>query len=255
MILHHKLVGEGRPVVILHGLFGALDNWMSFARHLSTHSFRCILVDLRNHGHSFHSTHFDYNVMADDIANLLQHLKITRANFIGHSMGGKVVMNLCKSKPSVINKMVVVDIAPRYYAPHHQHILDAIHLLDFDFVKTRKDAEQILKNEISDNATLQFILKNIYWKTDTQLAWRFNVAAIEKNIAAIGSQIMQSPQSIVPALFVRGEKSNYITPADELQIHSYFMYAEIATAPQAGHWVHADAPEWLLNKTLEFFKE
>lgn len=252
MILHHKIVGTGEPVFIFHGLFGSLDNWMSFARSLSAYSFQCILVDLRNHGHSFHDDAFNYEVMCDDVLELMQYLKIENANMFGHSMGGKVVMHLCEKKSDTIKKLVIVDIAPRYYPPHHSQIFDAMHLIDFDFVKTRKDAEQILKNEIDDIATLQFILKNIYWKSDTQLAWRFNSNALEKNIDAIGAAKMNDSICNTPTLFVRGEKSNYINADDKKNIAQNYSNAKVVTIADAGHWVHADKPKELLNVVVEF---
>ncbi len=254
MILHHKIVGTGEPVFIFHGLFGSLDNWMSFARSLSSHSFQCILVDLRNHGHSFHDDAFNYEIMCDDVLELMQYLKIENANMLGHSMGGKVVMHLCEKKSDAIKKMVIVDIAPRYYPPHHTQIFDAMHLIDFDFVKTRKDAEQILKNEIDDIATLQFILKNIYWKTDTQLAWRFNINALEKNIDSIGTAIIYDSICNTPTLFVRGEKSNYINADDKKNIAQNYSNAKVVTIAEAGHWVHADKPKELLNVVVEFLR-
>jgi pimeloyl-ACP methyl ester carboxylesterase len=254
MILHHKIVGTGEPVFIFHGLFGSLDNWMSFARSLAAYSFQCILVDLRNHGHSRHDDIFNYEVMCDDVLELMQYLKIERTNMLGHSMGGKVVMHLCEKNSDIIKKMVVVDIAPRYYPPHHVQIFDAMHLIDFDFVKTRKDAEQILKNEIEDIATLQFMLKNIYWKTDTQLAWRFNIDALEKNIDAIGAAIKNETIRNTPSLFIRGANSNYINADDVKNIAQKYSNAKVVTIKDAGHWVHADKPKEMLMITLEFLQ-
>jgi esterase len=251
--LFFRKTGDGIPVVILHGLFGMADNWQSFAKYLAEQGFAVYTVDLRNHGQSFHDPLFNYQVMAEDVENLFLHENIKNPVLMGHSMGGKVAMQLALSNPAVISGLIVIDIAPRFYPVHHYEVIEALKSLDLSQIKSRKEAEVSWKDNGLDTATKQFLLKNLYWKIDV-LDWRFNLPVIEKEIDEIGMEISSGNTFDKPALFIRGENSKYITEEDTIQIKILFPNAEIKTALASGHWVNADNPAWLLTNVIEFLK-
>lgn len=245
-------MGEGPAIVILHGLFGSSDNWATFGKQLAGLGFSVYLVDQRNHGKSLHSDVFDYYAMADDLHELLEQEQPDRPVILGHSMGGKTAMTFCRRYPGKAHGLVVVDIAPRYYKPHHIDIIDALLHADPSSRSSRKEAEAMLGERIADPSVVQFLAKNLFWDEHQKLNWRFNLAAIQRNIEEVGAAIADSPPLSVPALFVRGEKSGYITQEDEVQITRMFPNSEIRTVPGAGHWVHADNPGYLLELLLGF---
>ena len=263
MKLFFKKIGDGKPLIILHGLFGMSDNWMTLARQFSENGFACYTVDLRNHGRSPHSDEFNYSIMADDLLTLMNDEQLASADFIGHSMGGKVAMFVAALYPEKVNKLVVADISARYYAPHHDGVLEALHSVDFDVIHSRKEAEEQIRISIHDEATVQFLLKNLYWKDrgiheekeEQQLAWRFNLSAIEKNIEAVGEALKESVVFARPTLFLRGERSGYITTKDELIIKKHFPKAQLKTIAGAGHWIHAEKPGEFLQVVCDFLKD
>jgi pimeloyl-ACP methyl ester carboxylesterase len=170
-------------------------------------------------------------------------------------MGGKTVMKLAELFPKRIKKMMVIDIAPRYYPVHHHQILNALKSIDFNIVNTRKQAEEVLHNAIEDFGTRQFLLKNIYWIDENKLAWRFNLEVIANHIEIVGEATPADEKVIcnIPVCFVKGEKSDYIKKEDEQLIASQFSNSEILTIANAGHWVHAENPTALLNLINYFF--
>lgn len=250
MKLFFKKTGEGKPLVILHGLFGLGDNWSSLAKAYAENGFTVYLVDLRNHGRSPHDDAFSYELMAEDVFNLLNEEGIEKADFIGHSMGGKVLMFFSEKYFSGINKMIIVDIAPRYYPSHHQSILLALQSIDTNTIKTRKEAEEQLRTAIHDEAMIQFLMKNIYWKEDNQLNWRFYLKGIVENIEEVGKSFNPDEPITIPVLFIKGSNSGYINETDEKDIKRIFPLANIVTVLDAGHWVHAEKPKEFLEKTL-----
>lgn len=246
MELFYRQLGEGPPLIISHGLFGISDNWLNIGKHLSKH-YSVYIIDNRNHGLSPHHLEWNYDVMAEDIKELLDKIGAHKAVIIGHSMGGKICMRFAEIYPERIERMIVVDISPRYYEPHHHAVLDALSAVNFDIIKTRKDAEHILRSFLNEEATIQFILKNIYWKEDGKLAFRFNYEVISKNIENVGEACFEFGICTVPTLFIRGDKSNYITNADIDDIYLKFTDVICISIENAGHWVHADKP-------IEFIK-
>lgn len=251
MQLHFKKIGEGRPLIILHGLFGSSDNWQTLAKHFAENNFAVYLVDQRNHGHSPHAATISYKLMADDLFQFVTEEKISNACVMGHSMGGKTAMQFALHNPATVSRLIVVDMAPKYYPPHHREILDALLSVDLTKLKTRKEVEQVLFEKITDTGTRQFLLKNLYWLENEQLAWRFNLGVLDKEINNL-SEAINSNTFDKPVLFIRGENSNYISDKDVVQIKNLFPLSQIATAPAAGHWVHADNPKWLLETCLAF---
>jgi esterase len=252
MHLHFRKIGEGAPLIILHGLFGSSDNWQTLAKKFSESDLSVYLVDLRNHGRSPHAEIFSYHDMAEDVFELMNDEKIISAFIIGHSMGGKTAIDVAMHHPEKISKLVVVDMSPKKYPLQNKDVANALLEINLNELKSRKEVETQLVQKISDAGTLQFLLKNLYWKENNSLAWRFNLQAIAENIEKMSDEINFVQPFEKPALFIRGENSNYISKDDGPLIKKYFPHAEIKTAPQSGHWVHADNPQWLFEKCLEF---
>ncbi len=254
MLLNFKEFGEGKALIILHGLFGSLDNWATMAKELSK-NFRVIVMDLRNHGNSPHSDEWNYAVMAADVQETMEHLNLEKAMVAGHSMGGKTAIVFAELFPEKIEKLMVIDIAPRYYPPHHQEILKALFSLDLNRIQTRKEAEEKLSEGIKDIGTRQFLLKNLYWLGPNQLAWKFNLESIANHIEIVGSETPLSKNNIsTETLFVKGNNSNYIKAADEKNIAEIFPHSKLVGIDGAGHWVHAEKPLELLRCFKDFFE-
>jgi pimeloyl-ACP methyl ester carboxylesterase len=251
MDLKFRIIGEGQPLVLMHGLFGMSDNLTSFAKLLAEQGYAVYVTDLRNHGHSPHHEIHNYPSMAADVAQLIRDNNLQQPVVIGHSMGGKVAMQLANDFPEISGAVVVIDIAPYYYPVHHREILDALLSVDLDTVKTRSEAEAVLKQSIHDFGTLQFLLKNLYWKEE-KLGWRFNLHAINNQIEAIGEATWPATINAVPVCFIRGSKSKYIDPYREAEILEHFPNAKFATVEGAGHWVHAEKPQELLSAVTAY---
>lgn len=254
MKLFFRKSGSGKPLIILHGLFGMSDNWMTLAKRFSESGFLVYAPDARNHGHSPHDNDFDYEVMSEDLLTLMDDEQIEKADIIGHSMGAKTGMWFACTHPERISKFIASDMAPRYYAPHHETVLAAIHSVNLQSMTSRKDAEARMREILHDESTLQFLLKNLYWKEESKLAWRFNLDAIEKNISKTGEALPDAYHFDGPTLFLRGEKSGYITASDEADIKKHFPDSKIETVKGAGHWIHAENPEGFMSAALKFLE-
>jgi esterase len=252
MKLHYHLTGEGRPLFILHGLFGLSDNWVTFTRRMAEDGFACYAVDLRNHGRSPHSMEFSYDLMQQDLLQLMDDLSISKASVLGHSMGGKAAMFFAMDHPQRVEKLVVADISPRYYPVHHTPMLQALKRIHPEELSSRNEAAAYLRNEEMDEATIQFLLKNLYRNDDGSFDWRFNLAAIENNIDAVGEALPPYARISVPALFVLGERSNYVTETDREEIKRIFSNVHIESVAAAGHWVHAENPEGFYSVVRKF---
>lgn len=237
-------------MMILHGLFGFSDNWQTHAKKLADY-YRVILVDLRNHGRSEWSDEFSYELMAEDIHELVKVLELEDLILVGHSMGGKVAMHFAQKYEDLLEKLVVVDIGIKEYPMHHEHILAGIHAVQLDNVGSRREAEQQLSEHIESYGVKQFLLKNLYWVEKGKLAWRMNVKVLEREMNDILSAIPKI-EVMTPTLFIRGELSNYILNEDIHVIEELFPDSELVTIPGAGHWVHAEAPEEFLEVLLGF---
>jgi pimeloyl-ACP methyl ester carboxylesterase len=192
--------------------------------------------------------------MSEDIYELIQDLNLQNVILLGHSMGGKTVMQFALDHENMLDKLIVADIAPKYYPLHHQIVLEALEAVDFKTTKTRREAEDILNTYITDFGTKQFLLKNIYWKENGELAWRFNLDVIIKQIENIGEATPTENSCNTPTLFIRGEKSNYILNADLDMIHELFPRSMLETISDAGHWVHAEKPKAFYDCVINFIK-
>jgi len=251
-LLFSRIEGEGKPLLIIHGFLGMSDNWKSFSDKYAAQGFQVHLLDLRNHGRSFHSTEFNYKAMCQDILQYCQYYQLSNISLIGHSMGGKVAMLFAANYPEMVEKLVVADIGPKYYAPHHQDILAGLNTVDFTKTKTRQEVEEVIKPHVPDFGTRQFLMKSVYWKTPEQLAFRFNLDVFNKNIEAIGEALPEEAVFTKPTLFIRGGNSRYILDTDWSMILQHFPKAVLETIPQAGHWLHAENPTLFFDKTIHF---
>ncbi len=254
MQLNFKKVGEGSPLIILHGLFGSLDNWMTVAKELGNY-FEVYMVDARNHGQSPHSEVFNYPAMVEDLVEFVT-IHIVYENkalpvILGHSMGGKTAMQFAVDYPHLLSKLIVADIAPKAYPVHHDLIINSLKSLDFNVIKTRQAADEQLAQYIFDLPTRQFLLKNLYWAAEGQLAFRFNLEAISIHIDEVGAEIKYILPFYQQTLFIRGDKSNYILDSDWGQIEKIFPNAQLRTIENSGHWVHAENS----NEFILFLKE
>lgn len=254
-MLHSKIEGQGQPLLILHGFLGMSDNWKTLSTQYVSEGFEVHTLDLRNHGKSFHSDEFSYELMVSDVVEYCKNHKLTKVDVIGHSMGGKVVMLLATSFPELIRKLVVADIGPKFYAPHHQTILKALNAVDFTQKPSRTEVETIVSKYIPDFGTRQFLLKNLFWETPGQLNFRFNLKVFNAKIDEIGKALPFESFFNGDTLFLRGDQSDYILDADFETIFYHFPNAKIETVAKAGHWLHAENPVAFYEKTIEFLKD
>ncbi len=253
MELNFKKVGEGEPLIILHGLFGSLDNWMTLSKQLGEH-FEVYVVDARNHGFSPHNDEFSYEVMADDLYEFIIQHNIKKPTILGHSMGGKTAMQFAMNYPNMLSKLIVVDIAPKPYPVHHGEILNGMFALDFEKITSRREADEELTKHIPEISTRQFILKNLFWKKKGKLAWKFNLPVISDNIEMVGYELNNISAFEKHTLFIRGSKSNYILESDYQLIKNIFPNATIESI-ETGHWVHAENPNKFFELIVNFIQD
>ncbi len=252
MNLYYRELGEGNPpIVILHGVFGSCDNWLTVSKGLAE-SNKIYLLDARNHGQSPHSDEFNYDVMADDLHEFIQQYQLVNPVIIGHSMGGKTVMRFAVKYPDSFSKMIVVDISPRYYTPHHQSVLAGLSAIPLDSIQTRQEADDILKTFEPELGVRQFLLKNLYRNDQNKFSWRMNFEIIKNKIETIGEALSEGSKITKPTLFVRGANSKYIQEKDITLIRSIFSDVRIATVEGSGHWVQAEKPKEFLEVVKEF---
>ena len=251
MQLHFKQLGQGEPLVLLHGLFGSADNWFGVAPKLAE-KFHVLIPDLRNHGHSPHHAEMDYPLMAADVERFFVTQKIANAHVIGHSMGGKVAMQFALGLPARVKKLVVVDMAPRAYRRSHDYIFKALLALDLNSFQTRSEIEDVLAAEIPSLNLRRFLLKNLGRDDAGKFFWKMNLRGVAENYSRLGEVLNPRNQFEKPALFIRGGKSDYVGTADELEIRRRFPAAQIQTIATAAHWVPADAPEEFVRLVLDF---
>ncbi|MEL6557277.1 MAG: alpha/beta fold hydrolase [Bacteroidota bacterium] len=251
-MLNYRKLGVGEPLIILHGVFGSSDNWQTLGKQFAE-KYEVFLVDQRNHGNSFHHEEFNYKVMASDLIELIAHENLGKVNLIGHSMGGKTVMNFACMYPEKIDKLIVVDIAPKNYPPHHQQIFKAFHAVDLANIKTRGEADKQMSAVISDFGTKLFLLKNLK-RTPEGFRWKVNLPVIEKNILEVGKGLDDDKSYNGETLFIGGGASDYIQETDHPVIKKHFPNSSIEMIPEAGHWVHAVKPNELFESVMKFLR-
>ncbi|MES2410902.1 MAG: alpha/beta fold hydrolase [Bacteroidota bacterium] len=254
-MLHSRIEGEGKPLIIIHGFLGMSDNWKSFGSLYVAEGFQVHMIDLRNHGKSFHSDDFNYTVMSNDVLEYFQHYNLTNVSIIGHSMGGKVAMLFATTYHDLVEKLIVADIGPRYYAPHHDDILAGLNAVDFSTKPDRTQVEEILYPFIPDFGTRQFLMKNLYWVEPGQLAFRFNLPVFNAKIETIGEALPEGNHFNKPTMFIRGGNSRYILDSDLPEIKKHFTNIELSTIPNVGHWLHAENSKAFFDETARFLKK
>jgi len=252
MTLYSNIIGEGKPFIILHGFLGMGDNWKTLAKQFSEENFEVHLIDQRNHGRSFHSDEFDYEVMAEDLKRYCDEYNLKDIVLLGHSMGGKTAMLFATEYPELVSKLIVADISPRYYPVHHDAILEGLSSLDFSKIKSRGEADKLLSNFVHETGTRMFLLKNLYWVEKGQLGLRINLEALKDNVSEVGEALPAHATFEKDTLFLRGDHSEYIGEADAAIIHRHFPNSEIITISNAGHWLHAENPKDFYSAVINF---
>lgn len=254
MHLNHKIIGSGDPIVILHGLFGMLDNWSTFANKLAD-DFTVILLDLRDHGKSPRTNEFSYPLLAKDVYEFLDKSGIRKTHIMGHSMGGKVAIQLAHDYEYSVDKLIVVDIAPKAYSGGHEKIFEALLSANVQNANTRESIHLHLKKYVQEENVIQFLLKNLQRMKEGGYQWKMNVKTLYKNYPVILDNAILNHHICNETLFVRGSLSNYIREEDEPVIFSIFPNSIIKTIDGAGHWVHAEKPSELLDLVKNFLNQ
>ena len=243
-ILNSQQVGNGdKNIIILHGFLGMGDNWRSFAKRLDGVKFKINLVDQRNHGKSFWHEGMSYEDMAKDLLLFCNSQKITKTIIIGHSMGGKTAMKFSLLFPEKVEKLIVVDIAPKMYYPDFKNIIDGYNNLDLDSFRSRSEIDNVYKIFVRDNFLRSFLMKNIYRDKEGKFKLRINLQVLEKKILEIGSFNHENLFFDKSTSFIKGSKSDYILEKDENLIKKCFPKYSLHEVHDAGHWVHYDKPE------------
>jgi len=251
-MIFSRVYGEGQPLIIIHGLFGMSDNWNALGKRFAE-EFNVHIVDLRNHGRSFHSDDFSYNDMAEDIEKYIQSANLGNPIVIGHSLGGKVAINLCCRKKIGFSKLVVVDISPKSYSiDFHKNILEVLNSISIKDFSSRAEIDEALSLDIKEVSVRQFLMKNLYRDQNKQFSWRLNIKVLKEKLDNIsGAEFLQ--ESIdTPTLFLKGGMSNYINEDDEKIISTHFINSQLNTIVGSGHWIHAEKPELFYNYVMKF---
>jgi esterase len=253
MELHFEVSGKGDPLVILHGLFGSLDNWRGISARLASR-FTLFLLDQRNHGRSPHAERMDYSLMAEDVQEFLESQGLREAFVLGHSMGGKTAMQLSLLHPASVSKLIVADIAPRAYPPRHERMLAGMLALDLAYFETRSQMEAALAPAVPDVATRQFLLKNVARSEGTRFRWRMGLQQIQSNYKSLTEAISGPGTFTGPALFIRGANSDYLSETDFPEIRRLFPRAEFETVQDADHLLHIQKPEVFVRVVTQFLR-
>ncbi len=251
MLLHFESSGHGPPLIILHGLFGSLENWRTLSKTFSQFC-QVFALDQRNHGRSPHSDIFNYQVMAEDLKEFLQQQDLSSVYLLGHSMGGKTAMHFALAYPERVDKLIVVDIAPKAYPPGHDDVFVGLFALNVQTLRTRQEADAVLARTIADLALRQFLLKNLEREASGGFRWRINLEAIHNNYAEMIKGLAWNGRFQHPTLFISSENSGYIRPGDLSTIKAIFPQAQLVTIPNTGHWIHAEAPQEFARVVLNF---
>ncbi len=255
MQLNFKKIGESGPaVIILHGVFGFLDNWLTISKYIAEAGFTLYLVDQRNHGRSPHEAPMNYDVFASDLADFITENQLESPLLVGHSMGGKTVMKYAVTHPDRLSKIVVVDIGPKQYPIHHTKIIEGLNAIDLSKVASRQDADDQLAPFEPILPVRQFLLKNLYRTEEGGFGWRFNLPVITSDMKNVGQAIASDEAVLAPTLFIRGGNSNYIEDEDWDDIVKLFPNASLETVQNAGHWIQAEQPKAFLEALLPFLK-
>jgi esterase len=250
MELNYQSYGKGQPLIILHGLFGMLDNWHTVSAMLASH-LHVFAVDQRNHGRSPHSPEFNYEVLSDDVRDFVRQRALQRCFLAGHSMGGKTAMWTALKYPDLIDRLIIVDIAPRAYPPLHDTILKTLESLDLGRYSSRREIDDALSANIHQLPVRQFLMKNLARNDDGSFRWKMNLQALGTHYSEIMKGVETEAVYQKPTLFIRSTQSTYILESDLPAIHRLFPVASVVDF-ETGHWVHAEMPERLTKTMTEF---
>ncbi|GAB3703533.1 alpha/beta fold hydrolase [Spirosoma flavus] len=253
MKLFFRQVGEiGPAIVILHGIFGSSDNWLTISKTIASQGYRVFLVDQRNHGQSPRADENDYQSMAADLREFLIDHQLDAPILIGHSMGGKTVMQYAMLYGDTYQKLVIVDIAPKFYPVHHAELVRGLKAIDLASIKSRNEADAVLSQYEPILTVRQFLLKNLYRNEQGVFAWRLNLPVIERELHGIGEELTNPRIVTEPTLFIRGSESPYILDEDIPAIKRIFPNVTIETIAGAGHWVQAEKPAEFVEILMKF---
>jgi len=257
-ILFSRIEGAGRPLLILHGYMGMSDNWKTLSGRFSKDGFQVHSLDLRNHGRSFHSDDFSYQLMIEDILNYCEFHNLKKINLIGHSMGGKLAMFFAVTHPELVEKLIVVDVSPKEYPKEHHGILNvlkALNTVDFSIQKERNEVENVIGQYITDFGMVQFLMKLVYRKSPDRLAFRINLKSLTENYDNINVELPKTSQYNKKVLFLKGEYSDYIQESDISDILKIFPKVELKTVSKSWHWVHVDNPNDFFELSMQYFRK
>ena len=251
LALNSKVMGSGPALLILHGLFGSLDNWLSHAKTLSE-DFTVHLLDQRNHGRSPHADEWNYPLMSEDLLAYIDNEGITTASLLGHSMGGKTALTFADAYPERLEKLIIADITPKRYKPHHDEIIKALLSVPLEKVSQRSEVDEILKKSIDEVSVRQFLLKGLGRDKEKGFAWKFNLEVISQNYEEVLKEIPLEDANYLPTLFIYGGKSNYLNENDLETLPKLFPLAQFVSVPDAGHWLHAENPSVFMKEVQDF---
>ena len=254
MELNHKVFGSGDPVIILHGLFGMLDNWQTIAKKLAE-EYMVYIVDQRNHGRSPRMEAHNYAAMAEDLAGFMESQWIHSAHIVGHSMGGKTAMQMAMDYPDMVESLSVIDISPTASTRGHDAVFDALNSVAIETLEKRSAAQESMSVHVQEVGVIQFLLKNLTRKKEGGYAWKMNLPIIEKDYERILDAIVCSAPYEEPTLFIKGGRSRHIVDADLPLMKECFPNYQMKEIPDAGHWVHAEAPDVTLQMLREFLSD
>ena len=253
MKLFFRELGQGKPIIILHGLFGSSDNWLTQAK-LFAPNYKVFSVDQRNHGQSPHSDDFDYSSMVADLNEFIQDQRISDPVIIGHSMGGKTAMNFALAHPDTISKLVVVDISPKAYNLEHYTIVEGLKAIPIDKLSSRNEADDVLSQHVPEPDVRQFLLKNLQRKSTGGFSWKINLPVIANKLSNVGVDLQFAGQFGKPTLFIRGAKSKYVRDEDWKRIAEIFPAAQLQTM-DTGHWVQAEKPQEFADVVMQWLSK
>lgn len=252
MKLNFKTYGQGEPLIILHGLLGSLDNWLTLAKKFGE-NYTVFTLDQRNHGKSPHSAEFNYEVLREDLLEFMEDNYIHKAHLLGHSMGGKTVMNFALEYPEKVDKLIVADIAPVKYKGGHKVIFDALFKINLSEINSRKEVDFLLEKDIKDYGVRQFLMKGLK-NTNKVYSWKFNLKEIWNSYQNVNDNLEEDLQFEGETLFLKGENSNYILDDYIPEIENYFPNYHLETIKNSGHWLHAEKPNEFYELVINFLK-
>ena len=254
-MMFSRIYGEGQAIVIIHGLFGMSDNWNSIGKKISD-NYNVHIIDLRNHGRSFHNANFSYDDMSNDLHEYLLHHNIQKPILIGHSLGGKVAMNFSFKNSEKVKGLIIVDIAPKTYnIDFHINILSVLSRVSLFNYSSRDEIDKVLSKDIPELSIRSFLMKNLYRYENKNFKWRFNIEVLRKELSNIKNADFLNGELTLPTIFIKGGNSSYINSNDESLISKHFKNSRISEIVGAGHWVHAEKPDLFYRKVIAFITQ